>query len=147
MLLRLTARNHPLSGGPTVGRIQLASALLGWPSTRRRRAISLAMRALAIMHITGITKNKARVLLAAACDNLATWLLPGNPFHVIVESIRGVRSMRKSRFSESQIIGIVKEHEAGLGSRTCAAGTESSGTTLYKWKAKFGGMDVSEAKS
>jgi putative transposase len=65
---------------------------------------------------------------------------------VIVESIRGVRSMKKSRFSESQIIAIVKEHEAGARVEDLTRRHGMSGTTLYKWKAKYGGMDVSEAK-
>jgi putative transposase len=65
---------------------------------------------------------------------------------VIVESIRGVRSMKKSRFSESQIIAIIKEHEAGARVEDLTRRHGMSGTTLYKWKAKYGGMDVSEAK-
>jgi putative transposase len=65
---------------------------------------------------------------------------------VIVESIRGVRSMRKSRFSESQIIAIIREHEAGAKVEDLCRRHGISGTTLYKWKAKYGGLDVSEAR-
>jgi putative transposase len=65
---------------------------------------------------------------------------------VIVESIRGVRSMRKSRFSESQIIAIIREHEAGARVEDLCRRHGVSGTTLYKWKAKYGGLEVSEAK-
>jgi putative transposase len=65
---------------------------------------------------------------------------------VIVESIRGVRSMRKSRFSESQIIAIIREHEAGAKVEDLCRRHGVSGTTLYKWKAKYGGLEVSEAK-
>lgn len=54
--------------------------------------------------------------------------------------------MRKSRFSESQIIAIIREHEAGAKVEDLCRRHGISGTTLYKWKAKFGGMDVSEAK-
>jgi putative transposase len=54
--------------------------------------------------------------------------------------------MRKSRFSESQIIAIVKEHEAGGRVEDLCRHHGISGTTLYKWKAKYGGLDVSEAK-
>lgn len=54
--------------------------------------------------------------------------------------------MRKSRFSESQIIAIIREHEAGAKVEDLCRRHWISGTTLYKWKAKFGGMDVSEAK-
>lgn len=54
--------------------------------------------------------------------------------------------MRKSRFSESQIIAIIREHEAGAKVEDLTRRHGISGTTLYKWKAKYGGMDVSEAK-
>lgn len=56
--------------------------------------------------------------------------------------------MRKSRFSESQIIAITKEHEAGARAEDFCRRHGISGTTLYnyKWKAKYGGLDVSEAK-
>jgi putative transposase len=54
--------------------------------------------------------------------------------------------MRKSRFSESQIIAIIREHEAGAKVEDLCRRHGISGTTLYKWKAKYGGMDVSEAK-
>lgn len=54
--------------------------------------------------------------------------------------------MRKSRFSDSQIIAITKEHEAGARAEDLCRRHGISGTTLYKWKAKYGGLDVSEAK-
>ena len=54
--------------------------------------------------------------------------------------------MRKSRFSESQIIAIIREHEAGAKVEDLCRRRGISGTTLYKWKAKYGGLDVSEAK-
>ena len=54
--------------------------------------------------------------------------------------------MKKSRFSESQIIGIIKEQEAGARVEDLCRRHGISSTTFYKWKAKFGGIGVSEAK-
>ena len=54
--------------------------------------------------------------------------------------------MKRSRFSEEQIIGILKEHEAGVSVADVCRKHGVSDASIYKWKAKFGGMDVSEAK-
>jgi putative transposase len=54
--------------------------------------------------------------------------------------------MKKKRFTEEQIIGVLKEHEAGMKPGDLARKHGISEATLYNWKAKFGGMDVSEAK-
>ncbi len=54
--------------------------------------------------------------------------------------------MKKKRFTEEQIIGILREQEAGAKAVDLARKYAVSETTLYNWKAKFGGMDVSEAK-
>lgn len=54
--------------------------------------------------------------------------------------------MKRNRFSEEQIIGILKEHEAGLAVSELCRKHGVSDASIYKWKAKFGGMDVSEAK-
>ena len=54
--------------------------------------------------------------------------------------------MKRSRFSEEQIIGILKEQEAGAGTADVCRKHGISSATFYKWKAKFGGLDVSEAR-
>jgi putative transposase len=54
--------------------------------------------------------------------------------------------MRRSRFSEEQIITILKEQEAGLPTADVCRRHGVSSATFYKWKAKFGGLEVSEAK-
>jgi putative transposase len=54
--------------------------------------------------------------------------------------------MKRKRFSEEQIIGILREHEAGAKAGDVARKHGISEATLYNWKAKFGGMDVSDAR-
>ena len=54
--------------------------------------------------------------------------------------------MKRNRFTEEQIIGILKEHEAGTPVSELCRKHDVSDASIYKWKAKFGGMDVSEAK-
>jgi len=54
--------------------------------------------------------------------------------------------MKKSRFTEDQIIGLLREHEAGTPVADLARKHGVSTATIYGWKAKFGGMDVSDAK-
>jgi putative transposase len=54
--------------------------------------------------------------------------------------------MKRTRFSEEQIIGVLKEAEAGAKTAELARKHGISEATLYNWKAKYGGLEVSEAK-
>ena len=54
--------------------------------------------------------------------------------------------MKRSRFTEEQIIGILREQEAGAATAEVCRRHGISSATFYKWKAKFGGLEVSEAK-
>lgn len=54
--------------------------------------------------------------------------------------------MKRKRFTEEQIIAVLREHEAGAKPGDLARKHGISEATLYNWKAKFGGMDVSDAK-
>ena len=68
-------------------------------------------------------------------------------FQILVESVsQGDGRMKRSRFSDEQIIGILKEQEAGAVTADVCRRHGISEATFYKWKAKFGGLEVTEAK-
>ena len=54
--------------------------------------------------------------------------------------------MKRSRYTEEQIIGILREHEAGTKTAELCRKHGMSEATFCAWKAKFGGMDVADAK-
>jgi len=54
--------------------------------------------------------------------------------------------MRRSRFSDEQIVRFVQEHEAGGGMADICRRAGITPQTLYRWKAKYGGLQVSDAK-
>jgi len=54
--------------------------------------------------------------------------------------------MKKSRYSEEQIIGFLKQADAGMPVKELCRKGGFSDATFYKWRSKFGGMDVSDAK-
>ena len=54
--------------------------------------------------------------------------------------------MKRSRFGEEQIIAILREQEAGAKTADVCRKHGVSGATFYKWKAKYGGLDVSDAR-
>jgi len=54
--------------------------------------------------------------------------------------------MKRSRFSEEQIIGILKEHQAGMSAADICRKHGVSDATFYNWRSKYGGMEVSDTR-
>jgi putative transposase len=52
--------------------------------------------------------------------------------------------VKKSRFTETQIVAILKEHDAGVATKDLCRNHGISPATFYAWKAKFGGMEISD---
>ncbi len=54
--------------------------------------------------------------------------------------------MKRSRFTQEQIIGVLKEHQAGASASDLCRKHGISDATFYAWRSKYGGMDVSDAR-
>jgi putative transposase len=74
-------------------------------------------------------------------------VLPENTARRRLESEpEGVGRMKRSRYTEEQIIGILKKQEAGVPVTELCRKHGMSDATFYNWKSKYGGLEVSEAK-
>jgi putative transposase len=54
--------------------------------------------------------------------------------------------MKKSRFTETQIVSVLKQHEGGVSTKELCREHGISGATFYHWKSKYGGMEASDVK-
>ena len=87
--------------------------------------------------------NKLKRIVA----DLSLWSEPLNFLQKWVESVTlRETEMKQSRFTEERIIAILREHEAGSKTGDVCRKHGISSATFYKWKAKYGGLDVSEAR-
>jgi putative transposase len=64
----------------------------------------------------------------------------------LVFSPQGGLQMKRKRYPEEKIISILKEHDAGASVPSLSRRYGITENTIYRWKSKFGGMEVSEAK-
>jgi putative transposase len=55
-------------------------------------------------------------------------------------------NMKKKRYSEEQIIGVLKENEAGMSVEQLARKHDVAAGTIYRWKSQYGGMEINELK-
>ena len=91
--------------------------------------------------------HSKRSIISATTDRDRSCCNPQEFLHMKLEAIRRKdRTMKRSRFTEEQIIGVLREQEAGLSTAEVCRKHGISTATFYGWKAKFGGLEVSEAK-
>ena len=119
--------------------------VIGW-SMQPRMDRELALNAL----LMAVWRRQPQEAVTVHSDQGSQFdLPPRQPYQSEVEkSVKSWRmtDMKKSRYSEEQIIGFLKQADAGMPIKELCRKGGFSDATFYKWRAKFGGMDVSDAK-